>query len=222
VYKQEHRLLDSLRAIFLFFLIPLPLMLNHRYALRLELQETVSTMLSRWTHTCFSELRLMVPPRESAVAIEREITAVFHPACHVTSIHPFRASEGRAFLSCDSSSPGKNWQLLRLLLPHSPTTDFSNINSPHPACRSYHRRRHQRREASPTWTSLGETSRRGRFVDCAHTDLRPRLFNTDRYSDMLIKFSGREIKAHRFVLCETSTYFAKLCGTNSEFMVRFP
>jgi hypothetical protein len=56
VYKQKHRLfrLDSSRAIFSF---------SDTFAddaespvrSRLDLQKTVSTMMSRWTHTCFAE-----------------------------------------------------------------------------------------------------------------------------------------------------------------------
>jgi hypothetical protein len=45
------------------------------------------------------------------------------------------------------------------------------------------------------------------------------LFDNEKYSDLVIKFSDREIKAHRFVLCEQSTYFNKLCGPDSPFIV---
>jgi hypothetical protein len=45
-----------------------------------------------------------------------------------------------------------------------------------------------------------------------------RLFNSFRFSDLLVKFSGREIKAHRFVLCELQ-YFDKLLGPESPFAV---
>jgi hypothetical protein len=45
-----------------------------------------------------------------------------------------------------------------------------------------------------------------------------RLFNSCRFSDLLVKFSGREIKAHRFVLCELQ-YFDKLLGPESPFAV---
>jgi hypothetical protein len=47
-----------------------------------------------------------------------------------------------------------------------------------------------------------------------------KLWNSARFSDLLIKFSGREIKAHRLVLCQASSYFDKLCGPDSQFMVR--
>jgi hypothetical protein len=60
----------------------------------------------------------MVAPRERAEFIERERMPFFDIACHVTSTHSFRASEGRAFLSCDDwPSPHKNRRQLRLILP---------------------------------------------------------------------------------------------------------
>lgn len=45
------------------------------------------------------------------------------------------------------------------------------------------------------------------------------LFNQDDYCDVTIKFSGREIKSHRMVLCEQLDYFKKLCGPRSKFAV---
>lgn len=46
-----------------------------------------------------------------------------------------------------------------------------------------------------------------------------KLWNSARFSDLLIKFQDREIKAHRFVLCDSSAYFDKLCGPESPFLV---
>lgn len=46
------------------------------------------------------------------------------------------------------------------------------------------------------------------------------LWNSARFSDLLIKFSGREVRAHRLILCQGSTYFDKLCGPESPFAVR--
>lgn len=45
-------------------------------------------------------------------------------------------------------------------------------------------------------------------------------WNSERFTDLLIKFSGREIRAHRLILCQSSTYFEKLCGPESQFAVR--
>jgi len=45
------------------------------------------------------------------------------------------------------------------------------------------------------------------------------LFDNARFSDLIIRFADREIKAHRFVLCEQSEYFNKLCGPDSPFFV---
>jgi hypothetical protein len=54
----------------------------------------------------------------------------------------------------------------------------------------------------------------------AHTLTRStRLFNSAHYSDLIIKFSGREIRAHRFIVCESNRYFEKLCGLDSPFAV---
>jgi hypothetical protein len=47
-----------------------------------------------------------------------------------------------------------------------------------------------------------------------------KLWNSERFSDLVIKFSGREIKAHRLILCQASAYFDKLCGPDSHFAVR--
>jgi hypothetical protein len=37
----------------------------------------------------------------------------------------------------------------------------------------------------------------------------PKLWNSPGFSDLSIKFSGREIKAHRLILCQASAYFDK-------------
>jgi hypothetical protein len=55
----------------------------------------------------------------------------------------------------------------------------------------------------------------------AHTDMQRSLFDNSRFSDIVIKFSDREIKAHRFVLCEC-LYFDRLIGPDSPFTVRIP
>jgi hypothetical protein len=47
-----------------------------------------------------------------------------------------------------------------------------------------------------------------------------KFWNSSRFSDLLIKFSGREIKAHRLIICQSSVYFDKLCGPESPFAVR--
>lgn len=47
-----------------------------------------------------------------------------------------------------------------------------------------------------------------------------KLWNSARFSDLLIKFSGREVKAHRLILCQAFAYFDKLCGPDSQFAVR--
>jgi len=54
----------------------------------------------------------------------------------------------------------------------------------------------------------------------AAEDGNAKLWNSARFSDLLIKFSGREIKAHRLILCQGSAYFDKLCGPESQFAVR--
>ena len=45
------------------------------------------------------------------------------------------------------------------------------------------------------------------------------LFDKDAYSDVTVSFSGRQIKAHKVLLCQTSDYFKKLCGPDARFQV---
>lgn len=47
-----------------------------------------------------------------------------------------------------------------------------------------------------------------------------KLWDNERFSDVIIRFSGRKIFAHRFLLCPSSPYFEKLCGPQSPFVVR--
>lgn len=44
------------------------------------------------------------------------------------------------------------------------------------------------------------------------------FFNNSNFSDLTIKFSGREVKCHKIILC-TSEYFQELCGPSSRFEV---
>ena len=44
-------------------------------------------------------------------------------------------------------------------------------------------------------------------------------FNSRSFSDVVIRFSGREIKAHRIFLCSKSPYFQKALGPDSNFKV---
>ena len=46
------------------------------------------------------------------------------------------------------------------------------------------------------------------------------FYGQDKYSDVTVKFGDREVKCHKFVLCERSKYFDKLCGPGSKFEVR--
>jgi hypothetical protein len=222
VYKQKHRLFHFgfFASDFFFFLIPLPGMLNHRCACGEIYQETVSTMISRWTRTCFSELRLMVAPRERAESIERGLMPFLDTACHVMGTHSFRASEGRAFLSSDDwSSPHKNRRPLRRILPYSPQQTTST--SPHhtrPAVHTISNGAHTERRTEHELRKV-KIERYGRLFQPAHTDMQRSLYNNVRLCNMVIKFSGREIKAHRFVLCEQNKYFEKLFGPDSPFAV---
>ncbi|GIZ36720.1 hypothetical protein CKM354_000018700 [Cercospora kikuchii] len=43
------------------------------------------------------------------------------------------------------------------------------------------------------------------------------FFKDKEYSDITIKFSGREIPCHKMIICTQSDYFKKLCGTGSRF-----
>ncbi|KAF2207738.1 hypothetical protein CERZMDRAFT_88214 [Cercospora zeae-maydis SCOH1-5] len=43
------------------------------------------------------------------------------------------------------------------------------------------------------------------------------IFRDKEYSDITIKFSGREIPCHKVVICTQSEYFKKLCGEGSQF-----
>ena len=43
------------------------------------------------------------------------------------------------------------------------------------------------------------------------------LYGSGTFSDILIKFSGREIKYHKVVLFQGSDYFKALCGPDSRF-----
>lgn len=45
------------------------------------------------------------------------------------------------------------------------------------------------------------------------------LYNKPDFSDVTIKFSGREIYCHKLILCTESAYFAKLCGPGGHFAV---
>lgn len=46
-------------------------------------------------------------------------------------------------------------------------------------------------------------------------------YGNPRFSDVTIKFSGRELKAHKLVLCSRSKYFQRALGEDGAFMVRF-
>lgn len=43
------------------------------------------------------------------------------------------------------------------------------------------------------------------------------FFNSASFSDILIQFSGREIKAHRIFLCSRSAYFEKALSPDAQF-----
>ncbi|GAB7332583.1 hypothetical protein MBLNU13_g04358t3 [Cladosporium sp. NU13] len=64
-------------------------------------------------------------------------------------------------------------------------------------------------------TSSSPALEEGARTECDQNSAR--LFNKAKFSDLLIKFSDREIHAHRFVLCQSSAYFDKLCGPDSHF-----
>lgn len=40
-----------------------------------------------------------------------------------------------------------------------------------------------------------------------------KLFNNDSFADVTIKYAGKEIRAHRLILCLRSEYFDKILGT---------
>lgn len=44
-------------------------------------------------------------------------------------------------------------------------------------------------------------------------------FNQDAFSDITIRFSGEEIKAHKIILCSKSKYFMRAFGPGSRFKV---
>ena len=46
------------------------------------------------------------------------------------------------------------------------------------------------------------------------------FFNQEDYSDITVKFSGREIHCHKMIICMHSEYFKKLCGPGSQFAER--
>lgn len=46
------------------------------------------------------------------------------------------------------------------------------------------------------------------------------LWKNAEYADITIKFSGREIKCHKLVICNKSKYFKDLCGANATFKAR--
>lgn len=48
--------------------------------------------------------------------------------------------------------------------------------------------------------------------------IRERFFDTNELSDITIKFSGREVKCHKVILCSASEYFQGLCGARSRFI----
>lgn len=43
------------------------------------------------------------------------------------------------------------------------------------------------------------------------------IYKNKDYSDITIKFSGREIPCHKLIICTQSKYFEKLCGKGSHF-----
>ncbi|CAK4032125.1 hypothetical protein SEPMUDRAFT_147200 [Lecanosticta acicola] len=47
-----------------------------------------------------------------------------------------------------------------------------------------------------------------------------KLFHDENYSDIVVQFSGKEIKCHKIILCTKSVYFRKLCGPGSSFKAR--
>jgi hypothetical protein len=148
VYKQKHRLfrLDSSRAI-LSFSDTFADDAESPVRSRLDLQKTVSTMISRWTHTCFSELRLMIAPRERAESIERGRMLFSDLACHVTWTHYFRASECGALLTFASQN-----QTAASTVSSSLATTIT-ANPPHhiqPASHTHHQPWRPHREGNPT------------------------------------------------------------------------
>lgn len=40
---------------------------------------------------------------------------------------------------------------------------------------------------------------------------RPRYFNSEKHSDLTIRFGEKEMKAHKIAVCSQSKYFAKCC-----------
>jgi len=48
-----------------------------------------------------------------------------------------------------------------------------------------------------------------------------RVYNNPDYSDLTIVLKdGREIKAHKNILCTANVWFEKACGVSSSFVVR--
>lgn len=68
--------------------------------------------------------------------------------------------------------------------------------------------------------SKPDTSTVAKENEAAAREGNANLWNSARFSDLLVKFSGREVKAHRLILCQGSVYFNKLCGPESPFAVR--
>jgi len=47
-----------------------------------------------------------------------------------------------------------------------------------------------------------------------------KFFDEESYSDVTIKIPGKDIRAHRMILCEKSEYFKRALGPHSTFKVR--
>ena len=48
-----------------------------------------------------------------------------------------------------------------------------------------------------------------------------KVFDQETGSDLIIKFGGQSIKAHKVIMTSASPYFEKACGQNSKFKVTF-
>lgn len=70
---------------------------------------------------------------------------------------------------------------------------------------------------SPNPLSVRRLARQSNASIMSTTTSYKNIYRNKDYSDITIKFSGREIPCHKVIICTQSEYFKKLCGKGSQF-----
>ena len=57
------------------------------------------------------------------------------------------------------------------------------------------------------------------LADLEHEFKTANFFDNSAFSDVTIKYDGKEVKAHKMILCTRSKYFERMLGQGSQFKV---